>query len=61
MIDHSSSLPLLLILSVIGGAVAASVCMIFGAGWLLAFGAYSLGGALIFVITGLLVSRTKNR
>ena len=50
----------MLVLSSIGGAVAGSLCLLFGAGLLLAFCAYSFGGAIVFLATGLLYSRREN-
>lgn len=55
--EHYSPLPLMLFLSAIGGAVAASVCLFFGASFLLALLAHCLGGTAIMIATGLLFSR----
>ncbi len=49
----------MLVLSAIGGAVAGSLCLFYGGGIFLAFCAYGVGGAVILVATGLLLSMTR--
>lgn len=59
--DHYSPLPFMLVLSSIGGAVAASLCLLFGTGLFLAFCAYSIGGAVILVASALLLARPNDK